>query len=80
MKCHCKFQIKVMVSLGKKKCSKKSNNSIDAIMFVHTKYNEYHLGIEVDKMFLPIHPLVISFVMENLKHMISISTITLMSI
>ena len=31
-------------------------------------------------MFLPVHPMVISFATENLKHMISTSTVALVSV
>jgi len=77
MKCDCEFQIKVMIPLGKEKFAKKSNMSIEAVIFVHTIHNGHHPGTEVDKIFLPVYPLVISFAVENLKHMISTSTVAL---
>jgi len=78
------FQIKVMVPLGKGEYSKQAKNPTEAIICVHTKHNGYHPSTKVDKMFLPIHvpihPLVISFAVENLKYMISTSTVALASI
>jgi len=74
MKCECEFQIKVMVPLGEKKCSTQST-SMEAHIFVHSKHSGHHLGSESDKIFLPIHPLVLSFAKENLKHMISTSIV-----
>jgi len=79
MKCECEFQIKVMVPLGEGKCKTKSNMCTEAQIFVHSKHSEHHLGTENDKMFLPVHPLVISFATENLKRMISTSTVALVS-
>jgi len=80
MKCDCEFQMKVMIPLEKEKCTKESNISREAVIFVHTTHSGHHPGTEVDKMFLPVHPLVISFAVENLKHMISTSTVALASV
>jgi len=77
MKCDCKFEMKVMIPLEKEKCAKESNMSREVVIFVHTRHSGHHPGTEVDKMFLPVHPLIISFVVENLKRMISTSTIAL---
>ena len=40
----------------------------------------HNLGTNVDKIFLSMHPMVISFATENLKHMISTSTVALESV
>jgi hypothetical protein len=80
MKCECQFQIKVRVPLVDKKGSIEFENSMEANIYVHSKHNGHHPGTEGDKMFLPVHPLIISFAMENLKHMISTSTVSLVSI
>jgi len=66
-----------MVPFGKGECSKGLTISLEAIIFVHTKHSGHHPDIEVDKMFLLVHPLVIFFATENLKHMISTSTVVL---
>jgi len=80
MKYYCEFQIKVMVPLGKEKCSKKSNMSTEAVIFVHTRHSGHHLGTKIDKMFVSVHPLFILFAVKNLKHMITTSTVALTSI
>jgi len=77
MKYQCEFQMKVMVPPEKKKCAKESNMSTKAIIFLHTRHSRHHPGTEVNKMFLPVHPLVIFFAVENLKYMISTSTVAL---
>ena len=62
---------------GNKKCSTTSKSCMEAQIFIHSKHSGHNLGTEVDKMFLPVHLMVISFATENLKHMISTSTIAL---
>jgi len=72
--------MKVTIPLGKEKCAKESNMSIEAIIFVYTRHSGHRSGTKVDKMFLPVHPLVIFFAVENLKHMISTSFVALSSV
>ena len=80
MKCQCEFRIKVVVPFGNKKCSTTLESCMEAQIFVHLKHIGHNPGTEVDKMFLPSHPMVISFATENLKHMISTSTVALVSV
>jgi hypothetical protein len=63
------------------------NESIDeggkvrkAIIFVHTKHTEHDPRSDKDKLFLPMHLVVLTMVKENLKKIISTSKVALASI
>jgi hypothetical protein len=49
----------------------------EAIIYVHTKYIGHEPSSDKDKLFLPMHPVVLTMAKENLKKMISTSTIAL---
>ena len=46
---------------------------------LHTKHSGHQPGTDTDKLFLPVHPIVVSLAMENLKRMVSTSTVALAS-
>ena len=51
-----------------------------AEIHVHSKHSGHNPGSEGDKYFLPVHPLVLSFATENLKMMVSPSTVAVASL
>jgi hypothetical protein len=76
--CNCSFQLKTIepiidingggISSGKK-----------ATIAIHSEHIGHILGSNEDLLFLPVHPLVCCMAQENLKRMISTSTIALAS-
>ena len=50
-----------------------------ATISLHTKHSEHQPGTDIDKLFLPVHPIVVTLAMENLKRMLSTSTVALAS-
>ena len=63
--CDCEFQIKVM----EPKISRCSSSLVHATIYIHSKHSGHNPGSDADLFFLPIHPRVIAWVMENLKYM-----------
>jgi hypothetical protein len=49
----------------------------EAIIFVHTRCTELESGINEDKLFLSMHDVVLTIAKNNLKKMISTSTVDL---
>ena len=76
--CTYTFQIKTMEPLNKGKQIEGSSAGMATIL-LHTKYSGHKSGTDIDKLFLPVHPIVVSLVMENLKRMVSTSTVALAS-
>ena len=72
------FQIKKMEPLNKRKQIEGSSVGM-ATISLHTKYNGHKSGTNIDKLFLLVHPIVVSLAMENLKRMASTSTVALAS-
>ncbi len=50
-----------------------------ATISLHTKHSGHQPGTDTDKLLLPVHPIVVSLAMENLKRMVSTSTVALAS-
>ena len=48
-----------------------------ATILLHTKHSEHKPGTDIDKLFLPVHPIVVFLAMMNLKRMVSTSTVAL---
>jgi hypothetical protein len=63
--CDCEFQIKVV----EPKISRSSSNLVHATIYIHSKHSGHNPGSDADLFFLPVHPHVIVWVMENLKYM-----------
>ena len=63
--CDCEFQIKVV----EPKISRCSSSLLHATLYIHSKHSGHNPGSDADFFFLPVHPLVIAWVMENLKYM-----------
>ena len=76
--CNCTFQIRTIEPLNKKKQIKGSSTGM-AIISLHTKHSGHQPGTDTDKLFLPVRPIVMSLAMENLKRMVSTSTVALAS-
>ena len=49
------------------------------IISLHTKHSGHQPGTDTNKLLLPVHPIVVSLAMENLKRMVSTSTVALAS-
>ena len=79
-KCDCEFLLKTMVpSMNTKSCIK-ITMQVTAEIHVHSKHSGHHPGSEGDKYFLPVHDLVLSFATENLKMIVSPSTVDVASL
>ena len=76
--CNCTFQIRTMEPQNKKKQIEGSSAGM-ATISLHTKHSGHKLCTDIDKLFLPVHPIVVSLAMENLKRMVSTSTVALAS-
>ena len=50
-----------------------------ATISLHTKHSGHQHGTVTDKLFLPVHPVVLSLAMEHLKWMVSTFTVALAS-
>ena len=48
-------------------------------ILLHTKHSGHQSGMNTNKLFLPVHPIVVSLAMENLKRMMFASTVALAS-
>ena len=67
-----------MEPLNKEKQIKGSSVGM-AIISLHTKHSGYQPGLDTHKLFPPVHPIVVSLAMENLKRMVSTSTVAFAS-
>lgn len=67
--CNCEFQIKVVEPTQSKSSSTLSQDKLEATIYVHSQHSGHVPGSDADTFFLPVHPYVIAWVMENLKFM-----------
>jgi hypothetical protein len=76
---NCSFQVKTIEPIVDDNIEE-GGNVREAIIFVHTKHTGHEPSSDKDKLFLPVHPVVLTMAKENLKKMISTSTVALASI
>jgi hypothetical protein len=74
--CNCSFQIRTMEPLNKENQIEDSSVGMTTIS-LHTKHSGHQPGTDIDKLFLPVHRIVVTLAMENLKRMVSTSTVAL---
>ena len=74
--CNCSFQIRTMEPRNKEKQIEGSCAGI-ATISLHIKHSGHEPGKDTDKLFLLVHPIVVSLAMENLKQMVSTSMVAL---
>ena len=79
-KCDCEFIFKTIIYSMNTKSYVKVAKQAMAKIHVHSKHSGYNPGSEVDKYFLPVHFLVLSFATKNLKMMVSHSTVAIASL
>jgi hypothetical protein len=56
--CNCSFQIVIMETLSKGKQIEGSSAGM-VIISIYIKHSRHQPGIDTDKLFLPVHPLVV---------------------
>lgn len=78
--CNCEFQIKVVEPNQSKSSSSLSQGKLEGTIYVHSEHSGHTPGSDADSFFLPVHPLVIGWVMENLKLMLSPRALEAMSV
>lgn len=76
--CNYSFQIKTIERLNKKKQIKGPSIGIN-IISLHTKHSGHQPNTDTDKLFLPVHPILVTLSMENLKQMVFTFTVALAS-
>ena len=76
--CNCFFQIKTIEAIRHDNCDSDLHRR-HVTIFVHTQHTGHVPGSEADIIFLPMHPMVMAMAKENLKMMISTSTVALAS-
>ena len=76
--CSCSFQMKTVETIRHDNCDSDLHEG-HVTIFVHTQHTEHVPGSEADIIFLHVHPMVMAMVKENLKRMISTSTVVLSS-
>jgi hypothetical protein len=69
--CSCEFQMKVEEPNVSKCSNTLPHSKLQATIYVHSKHSGHTPGSDSDLFFLPVHPYVIAWVMENLKFMLS---------
>lgn len=76
MLCNCSFQIRIIEPLFEGTQIERLISGM-AIILVHTKPSGHQPGTDTDKLFLVVCHIVVSLAMENLKQMVSTSTVAL---
>lgn len=69
--CGCEFQMKVEETIVSKCSNILLHSKLQSTIYVHSKHSGHTPGSNSDFFFLPVHPYVIAWVMENLKFMLS---------
>lgn len=80
MKRGCQFLLKTKEPLDVDSSGIHAVSKEDVTISVRVEHTGHHPGSDGDILFLPVHPLVISLAMDNLKRMVSTTTVALASV
>ena len=72
--CNCSFRLKTIEPILGEKDGESSNRK-EVSIFIHSMHTGHVPGSDADLLFLPVHPYVVDMAKENLKRVISTSTI-----
>jgi hypothetical protein len=67
--CNCEFQLKVVEPKLVGSTTEADKVKLQATIYIHTKHSRHNPGSDQDSFFLPVHPFVVSWAIENLKYM-----------
>lgn len=73
--CNCCFQIKIVEPRAVQESKEELKDKAHVTIYVHTKHSGHQPSSDADSFFLPVHPYVISWAMENLKYMYSTAAV-----